>query len=622
MSNGIGEKFNNGIQCRERRGLMKKYRDKDILIVGFGKSGVAALKALTGVAARVAVYDAKECDAGETGSEVVSYFGGKLPPKDERFDFVILSPGVPPGIEAVVNAVNNGATLTGDLELAYDYILGDDAENGGNGGFVAITGTNGKTTTTALTGEIWRKAGRASAVTGNIGTPVTETALEAAPGCEFITEVSSFQLETIHEGGFRPHIAAFLNLTPDHLDRYETMENYGAAKARAFMNQESGDFLVLNADDAGVMEIAARAYATGLASKQVLFSRRVQLIDGYIYLPGRTEPVTDGAFSINGKIYLSSPSSSPSTSRTNDSANAINPASSTITSESAASTITPDPASSTITPDPALTPSSCGREADRRIPLKELIAQNPDFAANITTNFMQNPDSAANITINMQRTANCEICSKTDASKPTPESSGAIAPNIRYLMDVSELRIPGNHNLENALAATAMAVCGGIDDEIIAATLREFRGVEHRMELIATIGDIRYVNDSKGTNTDASSKAIDATRDGIILIAGGYDKQADFTDFIRGFGGKVRHLILLGETAGRFAATAEKIGFKDYTIVKDMDEAVNLGAGIAKPGETVLLSPASASWDMYDCFEQRGDHFRALVIGLKERING
>jgi UDP-N-acetylmuramoylalanine--D-glutamate ligase len=456
----------------------KKFKDiyggKTILIAGFGRSGRAALRALDGIAGRIAVYDAKEPGRGEPSAEY--YFGGSVPPKQERFDYVVLSPGVPPQIPAVANATSAGAQLTGDLELAYHLEKGR---------YVAITGTNGKTTTTALTGEIWRAAGIASEVTGNIGTPVIESALEAPDGCEFITEVSSFQLETI--GEFRPYIAAFLNLTPDHLDRYGRMEAYGAAKARIFMNQKSSDFLVLNADDAGVMAIAERAYAEGFESRKVLFSRR-----------GRVE---NGAFAEDGRIYLA--------------------------------------------------------------------------------------------------------------------RNGA----ARFLLDAAELIIPGSHNLENALSAAAMAACAEIPDEVIVAALRSFKGVAHRMELIDIICEVRFVNDSKGTNTDASQKAIDAVDGAIILIAGGYDKQADFSEFIRGFGSKVKHLILLGETAERFADTAKREGFTDYTIVADMDEAVERAQGLAKPGYTVLLSPASASWDQYDNFEQRGDHFRALVQKLRERAD-
>jgi UDP-N-acetylmuramoylalanine--D-glutamate ligase len=453
--------------------INKKFNDiyggKSVLIAGFGKSGRAALKALHGVAGRIAVYDAKEPERGELPAEY--YFDGSVPPENERFDYVVLSPGVPPQIPAVANAIRLGAEVTGDLELAYNLEKGR---------YVAITGTNGKTTTTTLTGELWRAAGIPGEVTGNIGKPVIESALEVPQGGELITEASSFQLETI--GEFRPYIAAFLNLTPDHLDRYGRMEAYGAAKARIFMNQKSSDFLVLNADDAGVMALAEE----GLQARKILFSRR-----------GRVE---NGAFAEDGRIYLS--------------------------------------------------------------------------------------------------------------------DNGA----ARFLLNASELIIPGSHNLENALSAAAMAACAGISGEVIAETLRSFKGVAHRMELIDVIEGVRFVNDSKGTNTDASQKAVDAVTGDIILIAGGYDKQADFSGFIRGFGGKVRHLILLGETAERFADTAEREGFTNYIRVADMDEAVERAQGLAKPGYTVLLSPASASWDQYDNFEQRGDHFRGLVLRLKERM--
>jgi UDP-N-acetylmuramoylalanine--D-glutamate ligase len=456
-----------------------KYGGASVLIAGFGRSGRAAFAALAGVAGLIAVYDAKAPEkavpVAAGASKVGWYFGGALPLADATFDFVVLSPGVPPETAVVQSAMEAGAALTGDLELAIDL---------GANKTVAITGTNGKTTTTALAGELWKNAGRDCEVTGNIGTPVTEAVLGAPEGREFIIEASSFQLEAIRTGGFRPYIAAFLNLTPDHLDRYHTMESYGAAKARLFMNQGAGDFLVLNADDAGLMSLAERVHSDGPGPRKLLFSRLAR--------------VEDGAFAKAGSVY---------------------------------------------------------------------------------------------------------IAQKGEA---------------RYLMEAADILIPGSHNLENALAAVAMAVCGGIPDEIIADTLRRFRGVPHRMELIDVIGGVRFVNDSKGTNTDASQKAVDAVEGDIVLIAGGYDKQADFTEFIRSFGGKVKHLALLGETAERFAETAAANGFMDYTIVRDMGEAVRLGYRLARPGATVLLSPASASWDQYDNFEQRGDHFRALVGKLKE----
>jgi UDP-N-acetylmuramoylalanine--D-glutamate ligase len=184
------------------------------------------------------------------------------------------------------------------------------------------------------------------------------------------------------------------------------------------------------------------------------------------------------------------------------------------------------------------------------------------------------------------------------------------------LIAVEELRIPGAHNIENALAAAAIAYCGGIAPKVIAESLKSFKGVEHRLEYVASIYGVKFVNDSKGTNPDASAKAIEASDAGILLIAGGYDKQSDFRPFVRGFGGKVKHLLLLGETAERFKEEAASEGFTDATVCEDMGACVRLGLELAAPGDTVLLSPASASWDMYSCFEERGAHFKRIVEEL------
>jgi UDP-N-acetylmuramoylalanine--D-glutamate ligase len=181
---------------------------------------------------------------------------------------------------------------------------------------------------------------------------------------------------------------------------------------------------------------------------------------------------------------------------------------------------------------------------------------------------------------------------------------------------IKELRIPGMHNLENALAAAACAFCGGIDAEVIAKVLREFKGVEHRMELAGVIDGVRFVNDSKGTNPDASKKALDAVDGGIILIAGGYDKHADFAEFIRYFGGRVKHLLLMGETKEKIRQAAEAEGFTQVTVLEDLPACVRLGFEIAKKGDTVLLSPASASWDMYKSYEERGKHFKEIVTSI------
>jgi UDP-N-acetylmuramoylalanine--D-glutamate ligase len=451
-----------------------RYAGKRVLVAGMGKSGVAAMKAFARAGAEVAVYDAKDIEWGDkdlftriTELGAVYYFNGSEPPA-EGWDYIIKSPGVPPDLKFISDACERGAMLVSDLDPAYELAEGD---------FIAITGTNGKTTTTTLVGEIYAAAGIPHAVTGNIGTPVIDTVGKAAPGTVFVTEISSFQLDDARE--FRPRVAAVLNLTPDHLDRHKTMERYGAAKAKVFAYQTEEDYIVYNADDELVT-----ALVKGAKSKPFPFSR--------------TKFADNGAFVKDGRLVIA------------------------------------------------------------------------------------------------------------DASKG----------DVIDLISVDELRIPGAHNIENALAAAAVAYCGGIGPKVIAESIKAFKGVEHRMEYIASIGDVKFVNDSKGTNPDASAKAIEASEPGILLIAGGYDKQSDFRPFVREFGGKVKHLLLLGETAERFKAEAESEGFTDTTICKDMGACVRLGLELADPGNTVLLSPASASWDMYSCFEERGDHFKRIVEEL------
>jgi UDP-N-acetylmuramoylalanine--D-glutamate ligase len=463
------------------------YEGKRVLIVGMGKSGAAAMKAFASAGAEIAVFDSKDMEwndrelferVGEIGA--VPYFNGKVPPH-EGWDYIVKSPGVPPTLPFIAAAVECGAVLMGDLDPAYQF-----APEGAV--FIAITGTNGKTTTTTLVGEIYKNAGAVSVVTGNIGTPVIESAVKAAYGTIFVTEVSSFQLEDSRE--FSPKVAALLNLTPDHLDRHGTMESYGAAKARVFAAQGAGDYIVYNADDELVCGLVKSA-----PSKAFPFSR--------------TKELETGAFVKDGMIVL----------------------------------------------------------ADSEAVVKKY-----------------------------KGVGSCETTA---------------------LAAVGELRIPGAHNVENALAAAAIAYCGGISPKVIASTLKCFKGVEHRMEHVATIDGVRFVNDSKGTNPDASTKAIEASDAGILLIAGGYDKQSDFRPFVRGFGGKVKHLLLMGATAERFKSEAEQEGFTDVTLCEDMGACVRLGFELAERGDTVLLSPASASWDMYSCFEERGEHFKEIVEGLR-----
>ena len=450
-------------------------KNSNILVVGLGKSGIAATEALLSQGAKVSVYDKKKLNDLKPNmvnfflnKDVKCFFGEE--PKDMAiFDLLVVSPGVPLEIDIVQNALKAGVEVIGEVELAWRM---------GKGNYVAITGTNGKTTTTVLTGEIFKAAGRKTEVVGNVGVAVTKKAISATPDTWMITEISSFQLETTKT--FHPKISAILNITPDHMDRHQTLENYARAKSLIFQNQNETDFLIINYDDKESYNLKDSCKAT-----IVPFSR-TNTLDFGVFVKDDTIVVKDKA----GKIH--------------------------------------------------------------------------------------------------------------DISK------------------VENITIPGGHNLENALAATGIAFFAGISPEIIEKTLMSFKGVEHRLELCGEVNGVRFVNDSKGTNPDASIKAIEAIEDKIVLIAGGFDKGSSFDELIDIFIKKGRALILLGKTAMKIKEAAEKKGFTNIVIAKNMEECVRESIRVAEPGDTVLLSPACASWDMYTDFEQRGEHFKSCVKNLEK----
>ena len=457
---------------------MEGFNGKRVLIAGLGMSGTAAFDALRRAGTDLEVYDDRDIRKDDpllykklAGTGAGCYLGG-VPVPDADRDYIIMSPGVPLSLPFVEKSRDRGADIIGELELAWRL---------GHGRFIAITGTNGKTTTTTLVGEIFAAAGLKTVVAGNIGVPVVSKAIDADDDTWLVTEVSSFQLETVC--GFRPEIAAILNLTPDHLDRHKTMENYAEAKARVFENQQKGDVLVVNADDALVMGLAGSARPT-----KILFSGKSEL--------------EYGAYVKDGRIIYAEP----------------------------------------------------GR---------------------------------------------------------TPVS----------VIATGELRIPGKHNLENALAAVCIAFSAGIDPGITTKTLAGFKGVEHRIEFVAEVDGVRYVNDSKGTNPDAGIKAIEAIGKNILLIAGGYDKDADFTEYISAAKGRAKKLLLLGATAAKLRDSALAGGFsgEDVLMAGNIKKAVAIAKELAKPGDVVLLSPACASWDMYENYEERGRDFTARVKELEVR---
>lgn len=447
-------------------------KDKKILVVGIARSGIAVAKFLVAKGSRVVLTDKKSlADLADTLQEVpksVEIIAGQHPEMAAgAYDFLVVSPGVPLTIPPIQRAFELGIPVLSELELAYWYARSP---------IVAISGTNGKTTTTTLIGEIFRNAGVQTCVGGNIGLPLVLEVEKYGPQDVIIAEVSSFQLETIDK--FKPKVSLLLNFTPDHLDRHGNMENYIAAKARIYENQEPTDYTILNYDDPGVA-----ALGTKTKGKVIFFSRQHKL--------------EQGIFVENGNIIL-----------------------------------------------------KLGETAVR-------------------------------------------VCGTKDVF------------------------IKGAHNLENALAAAAAAAVMGIPVEVIGKTLREFRGVAHRLELVAEIDGVKYINDSKGTNPDASIKALEAYDEPIVLLAGGRNKGSDFTEFAHKVKEKVLKLVILGECKAEIKDAVSKTGFTSIYEAEDFDNAVKIAARESEAGQIVLLSPACASWDMFKNFEERGERFREVVSSLR-----
>lgn len=449
--------------------------NKRILVVGAGLSGQAVCKFLIAKQARVTLTDTRSREQIGQVAEELSELGVTLvleeypPVAKDQYDLLVMSPGVPLTVPPAVQAKEAAIKVIGELELAYAFAQAP---------IVAITGTNGKTTTTSLLGQLFREAGFKTLVAGNIGLPMISEIENYAAEDMVVAEVSSFQLETTQH--FAPRVAVILNISPDHLDRHGSMEEYIKAKARIFKQQAPSDYLVLNYDDPILRELAKDCPA------QVIFFSRQHILE-------------KGSFIQNGQIVM------------------------------------------------------------------------------------------------------------------------ARANGIEKITEVTSLRIPGAHNLENALAATAAAAALGVSVTDIANTLRNFSGVAHRLEYVATIDGVNYVNDSKGTNPDAAIKALESYEVPMILIAGGKNKGVSFTDFAKKIKEKVRILITLGVHGYQIEEAAREQGFQAIYAVENYAQAVALARKQAKPGEVVLLSPACTSWDMFRNFEERGNLFKELVLALQEK---
>lgn len=449
-----------------------------VLVLGIGRSGVAAAKQIIAMGGEVVFFDANpKVDEKKLLSQfkkkeamkVAKVIKGKLSDRDLlKIDAAVISPGIPMDEPYVLSIHTAQIPLIGEIELAYQSCKGK---------LAAVTGTNGKTTTVSLIGEILKSKFADTHVVGNIGNPFTAEALDTEEQSATVCEVSSFQLESIVD--FRPNVSAITNITPDHLDRHKTMKNYIAVKESIASNQTEEDSIVLNYMDPELRK----------------FGKKRNLKPKVIWFSSEEEP-KEGFFLRDGDFYY----------RT--------------------------------------------KEEEKKL-----------FAT-------------------------------------------------------KDLHLLGKHNYENVMCAMAVGMQMGVPMEQIIKVCKKFKPVEHRIEFVRERSGVRYYNDSKGTNVDAAIQALRAMPGPVLLIGGGYDKHVDFDAWVKEFKGRVKYLVLIGQTRNQIAACAKKNGFHNLMFAEDMDEAVKDCAAYADPGDYVLLSPACASWGMFKDYEERGRIFKDCVKNL------
>ena len=446
--------------------------NKNVMVVGTGISGIGAVNLLNRAGACVILYDSNEklnksdIEKKLDGSRAQIIIGKLDDNIVEKTDLLVISPGVPIDSELVLKFKECNVPVWGEIELAFNF---------DKGRVVAITGTNGKTTTTALVGEIVKAYEAQTFVVGNIGNPYTKEVLRTSEKSYTVAEISSFQLESVHK--FHPVVSAILNITPDHLNRHHTMECYAHTKEMISYNQNRKDVCVLNYDDEILREFGKQC------SAEVVWFGRINKPDIGAFMDGEMIKYTDGM-------------------------------------------------------------------------------------------------------------------TQTD------------------ILNVKDMNLIGTHNYENVMAAICITKALGIPDETIVSVIKGFKAVEHRIEYVATKNGVMYYNDSKGTNPEAAVKAIEAMSRPTILIGGGYDKGSEFDLYVKAFKGRVKKLVLLGQTSDKIADTAAKYGFTDIIKADSLKEVVDICAKEAHPGDAVLLSPACASWGMFDNYEQRGRMFKEYVNAL------
>lgn len=448
--------------------------EQSFLILGASRSGKSVAEYLIkNNCKKCYIFEQSLIEKIQKNLEELSNIGVKVISNDQvdkvldAIDVLVLSPGVPINHPIAVKAKELGKRIIGELEFAYSSFIPP---------IIAVTGTNGKTTTVSLIEEIFKSSNKQAKLFGNVGVPFSEGLESVEKNEVYILEVSSFQLESTY--AFCPHVSCVLNLTPDHLDRHYSMENYAFLKKKIFKNQRESEFVVLNYDDPLV-----RNFKDDTKAKIIWVS---------------TKEKVEGAYLYDRKLYY----------------------------------------------------------------------------------------------------------------------------NDQFIIDQDALAIKGEHNVYNALFSIVCACLFGIDVDSIRQALSGFKGVKNRLELVGEVDGVKYINDSKATNTGSTISAIETLITPTILILGGFDKKEDYTAlFERIKTAPIKHVVLTGDTRFKMVNTAGNIGFSDLTITSDFDFAVKISSMMASSGDVVLLSPACSSFDHFTSYEERGERFRKIVESLSEKSN-
>ena len=442
---------------------------KTVLVVGGGKSGMAACHYLLSKGCQVILADNKSQEVLLKDKEIAAFvkqggqlISGNVIPEKVTWELTIVSPGVPLHIPILNMTRAAGVKIIGEIELAYSIT---------DTPFIGVTGTNGKTTTTSMIGHILKECGVSVLVGGNIGKPLVDSVTDFH-GDYIVAELSSFQLESCVT--FRPRVAVYLNLTPDHLDRHGDMDGYAAAKEKIFAQQKKDDFAVLNLDD----EYIKRA-AEHICARKFWFSLHLKPENGIYFNEGVLHYMVDG--------------------------------------------------------------------------------------------------------------------------------------QEKFSFSTEKIFIKGMHNVQNAMAAFLAAAVIGLDPQQIAQAIYSFKGVAHRLEFVTERDGVLFINDSKGTNPASTVQAIYAYDQPMVLLLGGRNKGSDFSELMELIKKRVKQCIIYGEAAGEIKRAADEAGYTSYIMANDFADAVALAKNNASSGDVVMLSPACASWDSFDNFEQRGDKFKELV---------